>query len=136
MSNKEKRLKNLNHLSYLALMAKADDSFDKKEQEFYFFMADKLNIGPVTAKKLLDHPEDVQLKNPRFLDHRKQVLTDVLTIMVANKVIDDQELALCRKFAEFMNFDTEVVEKVAASLLEYSKGELDRKEITKILDEL
>ena len=136
MSNKEKRLKNLNHLNYIALMAKADDSSDKKEQEFYFFMADKLNLVPVTAKKLLDHPEDVQLRNPKFLDQRKQVLTDILTIMVANKVIDDQELALCRKFAEFMNFNTETVEKVANSLLEYSKGELSKNEITKILDEL
>ena len=34
MSNKENRLKNLNHLSYIALMANADDSSDKKELDF------------------------------------------------------------------------------------------------------
>ena len=134
--DKNQRAQNLNHLRYLAHIAMADSKADSKERQFYFYMADKLNIGKTVAQQVLDNPEDMHLMKPQFHDQRRGVLMDILTIMVVNKEIDEYEIELCRKFSQFLGFSEAIVEKVAAGLLDYSQGKLSKAEIEEIIDQL
>jgi len=134
MAGSKARDKKINHLSYLASMAKSDSKSDEREHKIYMFIAEKLGIGPGTAKRVYDNPEKINLKNPRFLDERKQVLIDVLSIMVADRKIDETEKDLCRRFSQFMGFNEQLVDKTADSLLKYAKGKITQQEIEKIID--
>ena len=124
------------HLSYLAHMAQADGGVDTDEERFFFFMAEKLNIPKSTAEKLLQNPEEVHLTKPEFHDQRQGVLMDVLTMMIVDREIDEREIELCRKFAEFLGFSAETAEHVADGLLQYSLGKINKTEIEEIIDQL
>lgn len=134
--NGKKRKKYLNHLSYVAHMAKADKGHDLKEKEFFAYLAEKFDVGPKTAKEIFENPDEVNLKKPQFHDERRQVLMDVLTVMVINKEISENELAVCRKFSEFLGFNSKSVEQTANGLLRYSKGEINQDEVQAIIDNL
>lgn len=129
-----RRKKNINHLSYLAHMAKSDSMPDEREHKIFMFIAEKLGIGPSTAKRIFENPEKINLSNPKFLDERKQVLIDVLSVMVADRKIDEAEKAMCRRFSQFMGFSEQLVDKTADSLLKYAKGKLSQQEIEEIID--
>jgi len=131
------RKKHINHLSYVAHMAKADASHDQEEKKFFAYLAANFDdVGPNTAKEIFEHPEEVNLKKPAFHDDRRQVLMDVLTIMVINKDLSEKELAMCRKFSEFLGFNPETVETIATGMLRYSKDEISQKEVQDIIDSL
>ncbi len=128
-----RRKRNINHLSYLANMAKSDSRLDEREHKIYMFIAEKLGIGPSTAKRIFENPEKINLSNPKFLDERKQVLIDVLSVMVADRKIDEAEKTMCRRFSQFMGFNEQLVDKTADSLLKYAKGKMTHQEIEEII---
>lgn len=134
MAESKSRKKNINHLSYLANMAKSDSKAEESEYEIFLFIAEKLDIGPSTAKRIMDNPEKIQLTSPRFLEDRKQVLIDVLSIMVADRQIDDAEKAMCRKFTRFLGFNERIVDETADSLLKYTQGKISQQKIEEIID--
>lgn len=136
MSNKESRDKRILHLTYLACMLQADNSADEKEKEFFFMVADRLDISPKAAGKILETPQKHLLKKPEFYDERRNVLMDVLMIMIINRNIQKGELDLCRKFSEFLGFDSGKTEKAANGMLEYSMGKIDKSDVERIIQNI
>lgn len=135
MDRKERNQK-LSHLGYLASMSKSDMGIDDRERKFFFWVADRLDVGTTTAQKILDHPEDMQLKKPEFHEHRREVLMDILTMMVVDKKLDKKELELCRKFSYHMGFRSDIVEKVVKGLFDYSLNNITKVDVQELIDQL
>lgn len=116
-------------------MARVDSRQGPTERQIFDYLAERLDIGPKTAERIWEHPETIDLKNPRFFEERKAVLVDVAGIMVADKRLDDGERALLAAFCEFLEFDAAKATALAEGLLSYSRGEMTPAAVEQLLEE-
>lgn len=100
--NKEEQ--NESHLKNLILMARSDNDMDKSEVEVIFKIGLERGISEVRVKELLSSTQRNELVVPEHDHDRFDQLYDLTLVMLADGVIEDDEMIFCTNFAAKLGF--------------------------------
>ncbi len=86
-----------NHLKNLVAMAAADGHIHEDEIKFLYKIGEKYGLKPKQIEKILENPEQTEPEIPA--DHHQKValLYDLVSMMMADNVIDDKEMEFTRE---------------------------------------
>jgi tellurite resistance protein len=95
---------NESHLKNLILMARSDNDIDKSEVEVIFKIGLERGIPESRVKELLSSKERNELVVPEHDSERFEQLYDLTMVMLADGIIEDDEMEFCTDFAGKLGF--------------------------------
>ncbi len=100
--NKEEQ--NESHLKNLILMARSDNDIDKSEVEVIFKIGLDRGITEERVKELLSSKVRSELVVPEHDHERFDQIYDLTMVMLADGIIEDDEMDFCTDFAGKLGF--------------------------------
>lgn len=108
LGNKKKRAKA--HLSNLIKIAESDGSFDPIEASYLLSLAGRFNVTEAELKRIQDHPEAARSTPPTNDRERFNQLHQLVSMMLIDGEIHDQEMSVCKAYAERLELREEFVD--------------------------
>ena len=134
-SKKTKQLKN--HIKNLVALSSADGNIDDSEKEILIRIGTKKGLKRAEIQRIIDNPGDVSYLPAATDDERFEQIYDLVELMLADGVAEDNELHFCVEMAEKLGFRKAVVgvliRKITLSLLEGLDKETIKKEVRAFL---
>ena len=134
-SKKTKQLKN--HIKNLVALSSADGNIDDSEKEILIRIGTKKGLKRIEIQRIIDNPGDVSYLPAATDDERFEQIYDLVELMLADGVAEDNELHFCVEMAEKLGFRKAVVgvliRKITLSLLEGLDKETIKKEVRAFL---
>ena len=134
-SKKTKLLKN--HLRNLVALSSADGNIDDSEKEILIKIGIRNGLKKVEVEKIIDNPGNTNFVPATSDDERFEQIYDLVELMLADGIAEDNELHFCVEMAEKLGFRKAVVgvliRKITLSLLEGLDKETIRKEVRAFL---
>ena len=106
--SKKKRAKA--HLGNLMKIAKSDGSFDPIEVNYLLSLAGRFNVTEAELKRIQDHPGGVRYNPPTNDRERFDQLHQLVSMMLIDGEIHDQEMSVCKAYAEQLELRSEFVD--------------------------
>ncbi|WP_339713493.1 TerB family tellurite resistance protein [uncultured Kriegella sp.] len=122
--NSEHR-RNLAHFAAIATLASTDGSINEQEQALLDQFARKLDITEAEYKEVMDPSKKFPIDPPVNSEKRLERLYDLFKIIFADHHIDDDEMALLRKYATGLGFSGESAEKIIKRSVQVFSGRID-----------
>lgn len=122
--NSEHR-RNLAHFAAIATLASTDGSINEQEQALLDQFARKLDITEAEYKEVMDPSKKFPIDPPVNSEKRLERLYDLFRIIFADHHIDDDEMALLRKYATGLGFSGENAEKIIERSVQVFSGRID-----------
>ena len=94
-----KQHSNIAHFAAMARMATVDGKMNRDEKDLLEKMADKLDIGEETRARILRDPSNIPLDPMNSRVERLERLHDLFRLIYVDHDIDDDEIALIKKYA-------------------------------------
>lgn len=113
--------KQLGQIKNLIMLALADGTADEKELALIAAVASRENLTEEQLNNLIENPDTVHVELPEDEDSKKRYLTDMVALMMADGVMDDNEMAMCKLYAITLGFDSSIVESLILDLVEFLK---------------
>jgi uncharacterized tellurite resistance protein B-like protein len=134
-SKKTKQLKN--HLRNLVALSSADGAIDDSEKEILLKIGVRKGLKRNDIQKIIDNPGQNDYVPATTDDERFEQIYDLVELMLADGVAEDNELHYCIEMAEKLGFRKAVVgvliRKITLSLLEGLDKETIKKEVRAFL---
>lgn len=111
---------NENHIKNLIVMAKIDGHLHSDEVKLLYKMVKKYNYDPGKVKELLEDDGKITPEVPTLFSQKLAQLYDLVLMMMADKVIDNNELEYCEHMAELYGFNSTVIKSMIDL---YKKGD-------------
>ena len=105
---KKKRAKA--HLKNLMQLAESDGTFDGVEVDYLLSLAGRFNISETELKRIKDHPSPIKYNPPVNDRERFDHLHQLVCMMLIDGEIHDQEMAICKLYAEKLELRSEFVD--------------------------
>ena len=106
-SLEEKR--RLSHIKNLIALAAADGHVDDCEVDFIAEVGARMGIKDEEVKRIFKHPESE--------DEKLVLLYDYVVVMMADKIIDDNELTFCYDTVEKLGFRRDVAPEIISEIM-------------------
>lgn len=134
-SKKKKQIKN--HIKNLVSLSSADGNIDESEKEILIRIGTKKGLNRNEIQKIIDNPGNVDYLPATTDEERFEQIYDLVELMLADGVAEDNELHFCVDMAEKLGFRKAVVSvlirKITLSLLEGLDKETIKKEVRAFL---
>jgi len=134
-SKKKKQVKN--HIKNLVSLSSADGNIDESEKEILIRIGTKKGLNRNEIQKIIDNPGNVDFLPASTDEERFEQIYDLVELMLADGVAEDNELHFCVEMAEKLGFRKAVVSvlirKITLSLLEGLDKETIKKEVRAFL---
>ena len=134
-SKKKKQIKN--HIKNLVSLSSADGNIDDSEKEILIRIGTKKGLTRDEIQKIIDNPGNVDFLPATSDDERFEQIYDLVELMLADGVAEDNELHFCVEMAEKLGFRktvvTVLIRKITLSLLEGLDKETIKKEVRAFL---
>lgn len=127
-----KKKQNEAHLKNLILMALSDHNIDKSEVEVIYQIGLDRGILPERIKELLISKERSSLIVPANDYDRFEQLYDLTIVMLADGIVEDEEMEFCTDFASKLGFRKTISWLLILSILDGVEKGLSRKEVFSI----
>lgn len=124
------------HVKNLVKMASADGSVDDVEVEFLYKVAKKYGVDPEEVQYIIDNPDQYSFSPPATKEDRHAQLLNLTIMMMIDDVIDDNEMALLKKFAIGLGYPIMKVDKLIKVAIESVKDDLDEDDAIDELDDV
>ena len=108
IGGKKKRAKA--HLSNLMKIAESDGSFDKIEVDYLLSLAGRFNVTETELKRIQNDPQAVRYNPPTNDRERFDHLHQLVSMMLIDGEIHDQEMSVCKSYAEKLELRSEFVD--------------------------
>lgn len=105
---KKKRAKA--HLGNLMKIAASDGSFDQIEASYLLSLAGRFNVTETELKRIQDEPEAVRYTPPTNDRERFDHLHQLVSMMLIDGEIHEQEMTVCKAYAERLELRSEFVD--------------------------
>jgi uncharacterized tellurite resistance protein B-like protein len=118
LRNKENHKdENIEYFKHLVSIAHRDGHLDKYEVSLLCKIGEKLGLGTSTIQKLLNthNPHEI-LSLPKTDKERFDQLYDVISIMLADEEITEEEIEFCTKLARRLGFKAEIVGELVRNI--------------------
>lgn len=106
---------NDNHIKNLIAMAKIDGHLHGDEVKLLYKMVKKYNYDAGKVKELLENDGKITPEVPTLYSQKLGQLYDLVLMMMADNVIDDNELEYCEHMASLYGFRSSLI----TSMIEY-----------------
>ncbi len=123
---KSKEEKNESHLRNLILMAKSDNDIDKSELEVIFKVGQDRGFSNEEIKKFLVDTTERELYVPDNDKERFEQLYDLTQVMLADGIIEDDEMEFCTDFAGRLGFRKTIAWLLILMILEGLEKSVDK----------
>lgn len=134
-SKKKKQIKN--HIKNLVSLSSADGVIDESEKEILIRIGTKKGLNREEIHKIIDNPGNSDFLPATSDDERFEQIYDLVELMLADGVAEDNELHFCVEMAEKLGFRktvvTVLIRKITLSLLEGLDKETIKKEVRAFL---
>ncbi len=121
--SKSKRLE-LGHLKALLALAAADGKIEKSELVAIAAICNREGISETEFKQCLENPESIPYEKPSDNNTKIQYLKDMVSLMMIDGNIDDNEIVLCKLTAESLGFRNEVIDAMILDIIVELKKKL------------
>ena len=118
--------KNESHLKNLILMAKSDNDMDKSEIEVIFKIGIERGMDEEKIKEYLSSTQKGDLHIPDNDHDRFDQLYDLTQVMLADGVIEDDEMEFCTDFANKVGFRKTIAWLLILMILEGIEKGVDK----------
>jgi hypothetical protein len=106
-SDETKKLKS--HLLNLGALAKVDGHIDSTEMNYLITIGTKNGLKPDDVRTLLAHTDKVKLELPNNDSERFDQIFDLVEMMLADGIVDDNEMDFCIDMASKLGFRKAIV---------------------------
>ncbi len=134
-SKKTKQLKN--HLRNLVALSSADGNIDDSEKDILIKIGTRKGLKKTEVENIIDNPGNTNFVPATSDDERFEQIYDLVELMLADGIAEDNELHFCVEMAEKLGFRKAVVgvliRKITLSLLEGLDKETIKKEVRTFL---
>lgn len=100
------------HLGNLVSMAKADGHLHESEIEFIYQIGRKFRLKDHQIQSVIEDYSESPYFMPANYDELLDQLHDIVWIMMADGVVDENEYALCEHLADNAGFNKDVVQEI------------------------
>jgi hypothetical protein len=114
------------HLLNLYAMALTDTGVDPTELELLFKIGEERGIGKEEIKNILLYPDQIKFTVPRDIFTKMDYLYDLTRMLLADGVIEEDEVICLKKFLSKFGFATDNVPLIAEFLIEEVKKGTDK----------
>ena len=128
-------LQKKSHVKNLIKMASADGSIDEVEINFLQKIAKKYGVDQDEVQHIIDNPNNYAFTPPANKTDRHAQLLNLVIMMMIDGVIDDNEMAMVRKFAIGLGYHMAKVDKVIKMAIECVSKNIDEDDAIEALDE-
>ncbi len=108
LGGKKKRAKA--HLSNLMKIAASDGSFDPIEASYLLSLAGRFNVTEAELRRIQEHPDAARSTPPTNDRERFDQLHQLVSMMLIDGEIHDQEMLVCKAYAERLELRSEFVD--------------------------
>lgn len=108
IGTKKKRAKA--HLKNLMQLAESDGNFGEIEVDYLLSLAGRFKISETELKRIKDHPHTVTYEPPTNDRERFDHLHQLVCMMLIDGEIHEQEMAICKRYAETLDLRSEFVD--------------------------
>ncbi|MDX1629514.1 MAG: hypothetical protein R3345_12485 [Fulvivirga sp.] len=98
-----------NHLRNLIALARADGNLHKDEEKMLYKIGEKYGLKDRQIASLIRSNKEVELKIPQKHEQKMNQLYDLVMMVYADGVVDDNEVKFCEDLMEDFGFKKEVV---------------------------
>ena len=106
-SDETKKIKS--HLLNLGALAKVDGHIDSTEMNYLITIGTKNGLKPDDVRTLLAHTDKVKLEIPTNDSERFDQIFDLVEMMLADGIVDDNEMDFCIDMASKLGFRKAIV---------------------------
>ena len=110
------------HFLRLYQMAICDDNFSKLELKMLYRFAEERGVTAKNLDEILLNPVDTKNALPRTLEDKIDYLYDLVLMIWADDLVDDNERSALEKYIKLFGFVEENVSAIADYLLEAVKS--------------
>jgi len=114
----EKNEQRLGQLKNLLLLAVADGRVTDEEIAVLAAVASREGLTPEQFNAVIDNPDSVQITLPQEEPERMLYLRDMVTLMMSDGEIDDEEKAICKVYAMALGYRATVVNELIDNITE------------------
>lgn len=100
------------HLKNLVALARADDHLHDAEIDFLYKIGGKYGLKKKHITKILDEQDNLVPEIPSDYDSRLDQLHDLVSMMLADGVVELVELEFCDDMAKKLGFRTELIHQL------------------------
>lgn len=127
----------INHIRNLIYFGQVDQSFHEKEKEFIRRIGERMGIDSQIIDEEMKAVVNEAPPIPGDAILRFILIDDVLNLMASDEEINEIEIAACKKMAENLGFDSEIISVIADKLIKHSnEGFIQNQVQVLIKDEL
>ncbi|MET7029535.1 tellurite resistance TerB family protein [Sediminicola luteus] len=130
--NSEHR-KNLAHFAAIASLAAVDGEINPEEIELLNRFAQKLDVTELEYKEVMNKPTIYPIDPPTSSERRLERLFDLFRMIFVDHMIDEDELALIKKYAIGLGFNTETANKIIVRSIDIFQGKISYEDYVYLL---
>ncbi|WBA43466.1 TerB family tellurite resistance protein [Hymenobacter canadensis] len=117
------------HIQNLAALAKADGHIDEREMSFIVAVGKKNGIRADEIRTLVANSANSRMVVPDNDSERFDQIFDMVDMMLADGIVDDNEMDFCTIMAEKLGFRKDVVGLLIKQISQGVKDGMDRDSI-------
>jgi uncharacterized membrane protein YebE (DUF533 family) len=134
--NKFDDKKKKSHVRNLIKMASADGTVDDVELKFLNRVARRYGVTPEEVQHIIDNQDQYTFTPPADKEDRHAQFLNLTIMMMIDDVIDDNEMAILKKFAIGLGYPIGKIDKLIQTAINCVKDEMEDEDIIEELDEV
>lgn len=100
----------------LIMLALADGKASESELALIAAIAAREELTQEQLDNLIENPDSVKIELPEEEEIKKRYLADMVSLMMVDGDMDDNELVLCKLYAVTLGYDSSIVESLVLSI--------------------
>lgn len=98
------------------MLALADNKASESELALIASIASREELTQEELYNLIDNPEQIKIELPEEEDEKLRYLQDMVSLMMIDGELNDQELAMCKLYAIALGYESTTVEKMVLDI--------------------
>lgn len=104
--------KRMGQVKNLIMLALADGKATESELAVIAAIAAREKLTQDELNEILDNPRSVKIELPKEESEKLQYIQDMVSLMMIDGDLNDQEMALCKIYAINLGYESNIVEKM------------------------
>ena len=137
LDDNEDNRKKLSYIKNLLDIAEADGTVDEDEKTMIFAAATKVGVTAEEMKRIINDPRSIDFFIPTNNEERLEQVYNLVLMMMVDGEVNNEEILLCKIFAERLGYDYHIIDSLVASIKEnIGKGLAREASIKSVLNEI
>ena len=98
-----------NHLKNIIALAKSDGELHKDEIKLIYKMGRKYGLKDRQVERLINSKKKMEINIPDTFDEKMDQLYDLMQMVYADGIVDDNEISFCNEMVSKFGFSIEMV---------------------------